>query len=143
MLLLIFMGLMAYCLIGSIYARRRYALQAHNRDSYTPSKEELEAVRIKAKSDLYHMGHGASCWQSSLKDRGCDCTSSRRYYRVKNQLAMAEKGVVPAMHVDNPKMVMLFWWNYMFNEFLTGGKVKKPNYARIAQLEAENILGLD
>lgn len=120
-MLFIILSVIAYLAIGTMIARKTYALAVHESESL-----DREAV-IKAGNDsLNQIPHSNDCWRgprfrSSVEP--CDCRNKWVWQKMNRQIERLESGKLLA---PSPYPILLAWPAIGFHKFLTGGKVSSP-----------------
>lgn len=133
--------IIAYLMIGSVLARRDYALRLTSANSI--DHESTLAEKIAVQKGLTHT---RGCWRGSLHkstSHDCDCIHAVTWKRLDRQIAALQAGEI----VVRSPYPMLFGWPLLgFHGFLTSGTVKGAPALRPKSWEAKmerELLELD
>jgi len=153
-LVFLFVFLIPYLTVGARYSRNRYAELQHvnaQKQMGVPSLAELKAMKVELNSlrsgpDIlgdYKLAHEANCrawsWISEVyRNTHCNCGVKKKVGLLEQNIRAAEAGKAMTQEpsVFTP---LLFWPGYMATSYLKGGKVDKPNYALIEELEKKEL----
>lgn len=140
-LLVMLAGSIPYLAVGAPYARRRYALAVHERNQYLPMLNQSKTNYEQAKSKRANLKHQSHCFlnYSCIKHEGCKNCNQSEEWRALTQVMEAEtQNIKSVPKPTNPFIIMVGWPVVLLNTYLTSGTVDKPDYSRIAELEALN-----
>lgn len=125
---------LVYFAVGLPVARRYYANQKHKYEIALP--EWQAAYKAADPKYLLPSEHGPLCnlkWPTISPDF-CSCHRQEQWRKARTAAKARPSAPI------SPWLVAVAYPIFWTHTYLTGGNVKKPNYARIAELEAENQL---